>query len=284
MDLPDGSGIQVGITGNPRPAQVTSPNTVRGNQTESGVSGNQKAVCKEGGDGSTARNRPISEPVIPSPKDSQRPVINLKPLNQFIKKQRFKMERAKLIRDLLRRNNWMVSTDLKDAYLSVPISPQHRKFLRFPWKDSLFNFQCVPFGLTSAPIVFFTKLLKPVMALLRQKGIRCIILLDDMAQSKEELQKQTQDILTHFQLLGFRINWDKSVLSPTQMIEYLGLQINSISMAISLPQEEITNIIQSCKATMEHERVLVQELSRLIGRMIATAMAVLPAPLCYRNL
>ena len=189
----------------------------------------------------------------------------------------------KLIRDLLQRKYWMVSIDLKDAYLSVPISPQHRKFLRFPWKDSLFEFQCLPFGLTSAPRVF-TKLLKPVMALLRQKGIRCIIFLDDMlvmAQSKEELEKQIQDIC---QLLEFRINWDESLLSPTQMIEYLGLQINSTSMAILLPQEKVRNIIQTCEAAMEQAKVSVRDLSRLIGRMTATTMVVLPAPLCYQNL
>lgn len=197
--------------------------------------------------------------LVPKKDGSQRPVINLKPLNQFIQKQKFKMEGAKLIRDLLRRKDWMISIDLKDAYLSVPISPQHRKFLRFPWKDSLFEFQCLPFGLTSAPRVF-TKLLKPVMAHLRQKGIRCIIFLDDMlvmAQFKEELQKQTQDILMLFQLLGFRINWDKSVLSPTQMIEYLGLRINSVSMAISLPQEKVMNIIHTCEAAMQQAKVSV---------------------------
>ena len=61
--------MEVGTTGNPEPAQATSPNTIAGNQTESGVRGNQKAVCKEGCDGSTAQNRPISEPVISSPKE-----------------------------------------------------------------------------------------------------------------------------------------------------------------------------------------------------------------------
>ena len=37
----------------------------------------------------------------------------------------------------------------------------------------MWEFQCLPFGLTSAPRVF-TKLMKPVMAVLRKQGIRCV--------------------------------------------------------------------------------------------------------------
>ena len=45
--------------------------------------------------------------------------------------------------------------------------------------QNLFEFQCLPFGLSSAPRVF-TKLLKPITALLWRRGIRCILFLDDI--------------------------------------------------------------------------------------------------------
>ena len=44
----------------------------------------------------------------------------------------------------------MAVLDLKDAYYSVPINPQHRKYLRFEFKE----FTCLPNGLASAPRVF----------------------------------------------------------------------------------------------------------------------------------
>ena len=68
-----------------------------------------------------------------------------------------------------------------------------------------YKFWCLPFGLSSAPRVF-TKLLKPVMGLLRQQGIHTIIFPDDMlimGQSKEELVDQVGEILQFLQLLGF---------------------------------------------------------------------------------
>ena len=44
----------------------------------------------------------------------------------------------------------MVSIDLKDAYLLVPINERDRKYLRFTWEDRMYEFQCLPFGLSSA--------------------------------------------------------------------------------------------------------------------------------------
>lgn len=39
--------------------------------------------------------------------------------------------------------------DLKDAYYSVPVNPQHKKYLRFEF----YEFTCLPNGLASAPRV-----------------------------------------------------------------------------------------------------------------------------------
>lgn len=119
----------------------------------------------------------------------------------------------------------MISIGLKDAYLSVPVAQEDR----FGWKEVLYEFQCLPFGLSSAPRVF-TKLLKPVVSFLRGRGIRCILFLDDMLvmdHTKQELQKATHKIV--LQILEFRINWEKSVLNPTQVIQHLGLVVASAS-------------------------------------------------------
>ena len=90
----------------------------------------------------------------------------------------------------------MVSIDLKDAYLSVAVAEEHRKYLRFQWERQLYEFLCLPFGLSSAPRTF-TKLLKPVMSLIRQQGVRSIVFLDDMllmAGSRERLLRQVQEL------------------------------------------------------------------------------------------
>ena len=63
-----------------------------------------------------------------------RPIINLKPLDRFVKEWSFKMEGLPVVRSLIQPNDYMMKLDLKDAYYSVPIHPDHRRFLRFVFK------------------------------------------------------------------------------------------------------------------------------------------------------
>ena len=117
--------------------------------------------------------------------------------------------------------------------------------------------------------------------------VRAIIFLDDMlimGQSKEELLGQVREILHLLELLGFVINQEKSVLIPSHVIQFLGFKVDSTLMMISLPQEKVDGIVKARQAALQQGTLTVRDLSRLIGRMSATMQAVLPAPLCYRNL
>lgn len=56
----------------------------------------------------------------------------------------------------------MASIDLKYAYYTVLISKDDHKYLKFKFNGRLYQYTCLPNGLSCAPRVF-TKLLKPVM-------------------------------------------------------------------------------------------------------------------------
>lgn len=53
-----------------------------------------------------------------------RQVINLKALNKFLPKERFKMEGLHTACPLYRRGDYMMKLDLKDSYYAVPIHPE----------------------------------------------------------------------------------------------------------------------------------------------------------------
>ena len=97
--------------------------------------------------------------LVPKKGSGQRPVVNLGTLNQFIPYEHFKMEGIRMLKDLLRKGHFMVKIDLKDAYFTVPVWKNHQTFLRFVWKETMYEFACLPFSLSSAPRVF-TKLMK----------------------------------------------------------------------------------------------------------------------------
>ena len=169
---------------------------------------------------------------IPKKSGGWRPIINLKCLNAFVSYQHFKMEGLECVKYLLQHGDWMVKLDLQDAYFLVPISPEHYKFLRFFWKGNLYEYLCLAFGICSAPRVF-TKLLKPVLAYLRERSIRIIIYLNDMLilnTSRDGILADLKIIIVLLKSLGFIINFKKSIVVPQQVIEYLGMLINSLCL------------------------------------------------------
>jgi hypothetical protein len=224
--------------------------------------------------------------LVPKKDGSQRPVINLKQLNKYIHYHHFKMEGVHMVKDLLQEGDFLCKLDLRDAYFCVPVNSRDRKFLRFRWGTKLYEFTCMAFGLAPGPRKF-TKLLKPVVGLLRRLGIRLIIYLDDMlimAASRQELIKHRDTVLYLLQVLGLVINGKKSQLIPTQEIEFLGFCINSITMMFLLPKTKMENILQICSQMITQDQITVRQLAMVTGKMVATMQAILPATLQCRQL
>ena len=105
----------------------------------------------------------------------------------------------------------------------------------FEWRNRCYAFQGLSFGLNNARRVF-TKLIKPIAAHLRKRGIRIIVYLDDfliLGSSIKESKANTQLKLDLLQWLGFTIIWEKAMLVPTQSLTFLGLSIDSQSLSLS---------------------------------------------------
>ena len=88
---------------------------------------------------------------------THRVILKLKSLNNNVKSLHFKMEILKSAINLLGRNHWMASIDLKDAYYSIPVHQIDRQYLRFVWQDQKYQFNYLPNGPATAPRVFAKK-------------------------------------------------------------------------------------------------------------------------------
>ena len=178
----------------------------------------------------------------------------------------------------------MVKLDLKDAYLQIPIHVEHQHLLQFQWELNTYQFQCLPFGLTSAPRVF-SKVMKPVVGALRHMGIRLVIYLDDILflhQSKAELVQLTPLICQLFEVLGLVVNQKKSVLTPDQMMEFLGFQVDIVTLQLIFPAEKLRKLKQLAQHLLHQQEVTVREIVRFVGKASAATRAVWQAPLHYR--
>ena len=139
------------------------------------------------------------------------------------------METIRTVLAAVRKDDWMVSVDLQDAYLHVPIHPKSRKFLRFVWNQKVLQFRALCFGLTKAPQVF-TRTMAPISAYLHKQGIRLLQYLDDwllLASTQQEALEATRVLVQLCHQLGIRINLQKSSLVPAQKMIFLGVEIQT---------------------------------------------------------
>ena len=196
------------------------------------------------------------------------------------------MEGMGTLRELLRVNDWMVKVDLKDAYFTIPIHTDHQPYLRFIVGQEHYQFTCLPFGLSCAPWVF-TKVMKPVVIFLRARGMRMIVYIDDillMADTAAQAVSHLEALTFLLTGLGFIINVQKSITTPSQQIEFLGLKVDSVSLHLSLPGEKLHHIRMEVRQHLQRPQVTARQLAQLLGKLNAASQAVLPAPLFYQSL
>ena len=154
---------------------------------------------------------------------SWRPIIDLSTLNDYITSSHFHMETPQSVLRFIRPGDWMISLDLQDAYLQVPVHHDSRRYLRFVVAGKSYQFRVLCFGLTTAPQVF-TRIMAPVSAILHRYGVRMLRYLDDwlILASTELACLQSRDrLLSICTELGIQVNLTKSSLVPTQSLVYL---------------------------------------------------------------
>ncbi|KAM9330426.1 putative ATP-dependent RNA helicase DDX60 [Gastrophryne carolinensis] len=181
-------------------------------------------------------------------------ILNLKDLNLLVQYRHFKMETIYSVKNILRRGVFMASIDLKDTYWQVPMSPLAQSFMRFAIEDGdrilHFQFVCLPFVLASAPRIF-TKVLAEPLAFLRRKGIGVVGYLDDLllfAQSKDRLLEDIRFAMNLLAHLGWMVNYNKSSLTPSQTMTYLGFEINSVRQVLTLPHQKVLALQEAVRS------------------------------------
>lgn len=216
-------------------------------------------------------------PVFLTPKSDNtfRFILNLKSFNKFIRPQHFKMEDLRTATQLLSEGYFMATIDLKDAYFLIPIHPSHRAYLRFRL-DNLYEFTCLPFGLCSAPYVF-TKLIKPILSILRSKGHRLVAYLDDflcIGENYSTCLNTVNAVVNILHELGFVLNYEKSNMEPSENCKFLGIFLNSRNMTLELPKDKRDKILKLTEKISKKSQVKIREFAKFIGTLTAACPAV----------
>lgn len=214
--------------------------------------------------------------LIPKVNGEKRFILNLKELNKFVKTCHFKMEDYRTASKFVTQNCYMATLDMKDAYFLLPIHEDHKKYLRFEYDHILYEFNCLPFGLSTAPFVF-TKLMKPVVQKLRLNGFMSTIYLDDIFlvdRTYYECQQNINFTKTLLVDLGFVINFEKSCLEPKQQCKYLGFIFDSYEMTLKLPDSKIIALKKLLSGFKKMSKCNLRDFAKFLGHLTSVCPAI----------
>ena len=141
-----------------------------------------------------------------------------------------------------------------------------------------------PFMLT---YTLFTKILKPIYAHLHSVSHVSTEHIDNsflVGYTRSACEQNIQDTVKCFDSLGFVIHPEKSVLIPTQELEFLGFLLNSISMTIRLPPLKAAHVKSVCDNLLLKTKVTIRELAHVIGLLVSSLPGVQFGRLHYRQL
>jgi ribonuclease HI len=209
----------------------------------------------------------------PKPDGSWRKIIDLSGLNDYICNPSFRMETVMGVQSGLRRGMWAASIDLTDAYYHVPIRTSFRKFFRVALMGRVFQFRAMPMGLNIAARVF-TKIVSQLLKVVREEGIMIHAYLDDWlikAYDRQLLVSQVHRVLGLCSFLGLKVNWDKSELTPSQDLEYLGVHFNLEEGMARVPLKRIGQLEEVIHGILRRGGATARVWSSLIGKMSSMA-------------
>ena len=184
--------------------------------------------------------------------------------------------------NLVNNGYFMAKVDLKSAYRSVPIHPSNYVYSGLKWTFSGTNQPQymvdtrLMFGSRLAPGIFhrLTQAIRRIIN--RLYGASIIAYLDDLlviAPSYDECNTLLHQLITLLRSLGFSIAWEK-VVSPTQQLTFLGIDINSVSMQITLPADKVQEVQNLINKFIKCKRASKKDLERLAGKLSYAAHVV----------
>lgn len=172
--------------------------------------------------------------------------------------------------ELLDENDFMGVIDLKHAYRSVAVNPDHILFQGLSWQLDgsqvwlidhrlCFRLKCGPFYFNH-----FSNFVQRVCS--GHFGIRMVNYLDDLmihiSGSYEACLEDQCKIIAFLRFLGFQVSWIK-VVSPTRCPTYLDIEIDSHELVLCLPRSKIDKLEMTVLSLLERGKANKKQLERV---------------------
>ena len=173
----------------------------------------------------------------------------------------------------------MVKTDLKSAFCLLPIHPDDWNHLGSYWQSQYCVDLYLPFGLRSAPYLF-NQISDALEWILKHNyGLQYIMhILDDffIAESTKLNCLGSFAVLLKL-LMSLKVTTvEAKTLSPTQVIGFMGIVLDSVQMVAHLPEDKLARIKSLLDSFKVRRSARLIELQSLIGTLQFACKVVFP--------
>ena len=219
--------------------------------------------------------------VVPKKDGKFRLCTDYRALNDFQRKVPFKMDTLQSVADCIQRDDFGMLVDLTDCYLTMGLHPSQRKYCRFrhPITGRRLQWKTVSFGMSEAPRIC-TKLLRPLMGLLKRLGIRCVLYIDDLLvlHSNRTTLARGMAVAMHLlqQQVGLNLKTSKCSFRPSRQFTCLGFVWDTTAMTCSVPRARLWEAQRTARRLIKRggTPLATRDLARFVGKVTAMARGI----------
>ena len=191
-------------------------------------------------------------------------------LNTFIKLPKLQMFKFSKAHQAFLSNSYTCRIDLSNAFWHIGVNYKYRKFLAFNFDHVSYWWKAMPFGLRTAPYLFCSLMNTVVKNIRLKHKIPIFFYMDDiliLGPSYAVTLEHVSTIINEFQSAGFTINWEKSVLTPSSTITFLGVDIDLNQKTLAPSVENRASCIGKVKSFVNRDSQFLTAFQSLIGSL-----------------
>lgn len=227
-----------------------------------------------------------------------RAVYDYKHVNSFTDTASCKYETLQEMAQSLRANDALLTWDVNDAYHRLTLREEDRTYLEFRCLGRFFKPITMPFGLAPAPPTW-TKVMRPVVQHLREKGFRMMAYVDDFGgappappgrpATKAQAVAAYKMVDRLFGDLGLKMHPVKGTRDGPTQVRLHGHLVDTRLARFLLPEDRVDKIAAmaiglSRRATPHRRWVNFRTLRQFCGTAVSTTLSVPSARYHLRSL
>lgn len=164
---------------------------------------------------------------------------------------------------------YLWKADLTRAYRQMRCDPADAPLLGIKIDSKIYVDRCPPFGCRSSASIC-QRMANSLVYIMANEGHQMIAYLDDFGGCHASKQK-AQQAYSRFKALAKELGLqlaDQKCCPPNTSMEWLGYQINTEAMSVTIPAAKLQEILAECRLWLDRRHATKTMIQQLVGKLI----------------